>query len=78
MTTRPEPVPEAVVAELYERSADGAPESWTGHYDRAGERWDLTDETHNGEPVMMPWASDDEPMLRGDVEAAYGPLRRIS
>lgn len=67
-------IPAEVLAELNARTRSVTPSEWAQVLDRDGDRWDVTDITHEGEPVLLPWASDVPAAKRSVVEAAYGPL----
>lgn len=67
-------LPADVLARITDRTSDGTPHEWTRVSDRDGDLWDVTDITHAGELVLLPWASDMEPATVTTVERAYGPL----
>ncbi|RLV66322.1 hypothetical protein STAN_1843 [Streptomyces sp. CBMAI 2042] len=67
-------IPDDLVVELYEITNDGRPTGWPKLIDRDTDVWSVTDATHDGDTVLLPWACDMEPMLRRDVETHFGPL----
>ncbi|MCX4703901.1 hypothetical protein [Streptomyces sp. NBC_01373] len=67
-------VPTDIAAEICEASNSGIPTGWAEFSDRDTDVWLLTDETHDGDRVMLPCAGDMDPMLRRDVERHFGPL----
>lgn len=69
-----ERIPDNVASEICEASNSGIPTGWAEFSDRDSDVWHLTDQTHNGDRVMMPSASDMGLMLRRDVERFFGPL----
>lgn len=71
-------IPGGIVGEICEAANDGRPTGWATFEDRDGDLWDLTDETYDGDAVMMPYAGDMEPMLRRDVEHEFGPLQGLA
>ncbi|WP_328903281.1 hypothetical protein OHR86_28170 [Streptomyces sp. NBC_00441] len=67
-------IPEDIVIEVCEATNTGRPTGWHVWADRDGEIWEVTDQTYDGDTVLMPSAGDMEPMLRRDVEKHFGPL----
>ncbi|MEU8760683.1 hypothetical protein [Streptomyces sp. NPDC048659] len=67
-------IPDDIVAEICESTNSGVPLPWPEYTDRDAEVWHLTDETHDGDRVMLPSAGDMAPMLRRDVQRFFGPL----
>ncbi|MGW2594772.1 hypothetical protein ACWCXC_31525 [Streptomyces sp. NPDC001515] len=67
-------IPENIVIELREATNTGRPTGWHVWVDRDGDIWEVTDETYDGDTVLMPRAGDMRPMLRRDVERHFGPL----
>lgn len=67
-------IPDAIAAEISEATNSGLPMPWPEYTDRDADVWHLTDETHDGDRVMLPAAGDMAPMLRRDVQRFFGPL----
>lgn len=67
-------IPDDLRATLAETTNDSRFAGWPEFVDAEGEVWALTDETHNGEAVLLPSAGDMHPMLLSDVEREFGPL----
>lgn len=67
-------VPADLCSEIAETTNDGRPTGWPEFTDPEGDVWALTEETHDGDAVMLPFACDMDPMLRRDVEREFGPL----
>jgi hypothetical protein len=67
-------VPDDIASEICEATNSGIPTGWPEFSDPDGDVWALTGETHDGDSVMLPYASDLDPMLRRDVEREFGPL----
>ncbi|WP_435058451.1 hypothetical protein [Streptomyces sp. bgisy060] len=67
-------IPEGLVIELCEATNTGRPTGWPEYTDRDGDVWAMTEETHDGDAVLMPCAGDMAPLLRRDVERHFGPL----
>lgn len=67
-------VPDDLRAEIAEITNDSRFTGWPEFTDAEGEIWALTEETHDGDAVLLPYAGDMDPMLRRDVEREFGPL----
>lgn len=67
-------IPDDITIEICEATNSGVPLPWPQFTEPDGELWWLTNETHDGDRVMLPAAGDMQPMLRRDVERFFGPL----
>jgi hypothetical protein len=72
--TEPTPIPDDIASEISTLTDIAVPDGWPKYCDFDGGDWFLTHQSHDGDRVMLPSASDMPLMLRRDAERLYGPL----
>ncbi len=67
-------IPDDIARRITEDSLDGPLPTWAKYEDRDADVWHLTNQTHDGDRVMLPSAGGTPLMLRRDAERLYGPF----